>query len=150
MIRNSLSFKNEQGFSFIELMVVIFILALLSAIAAPRLIGRTDDAKVTKARVDISGMETGLKLYKVDSGFYPSTEQGLDALTARPETPPVPSKWREGGYLEKSAIPKDPWDHEYIYLSPGSHGPYDIICYGADGVPGGEGFDADINSWEIQ
>ncbi len=141
---------NEKGFSFIELMVVIFILALLTAIAAPRLIGRTDDAKITKAKVDIAGFETALKLYKIDNGIYPGTEQGVEALVQRPETPPVPAKWREGGYMEKSKITQDPWGHDYIYLSPGSHGPYDILCYGADGVPGGDGLDADINSWDIQ
>ena len=147
----SLSTKRyDLGFTLIELMVVILILGLLAGIIAPRLIGRTDEAKQTKAKVQIENLSTALKLYKLDNGFYPTTEQGLQALVQPPETGNIPKNWRQGGYLEKGKIPKDPWGNEFIYLCPGTHGDFDIISYGADGVPGGEGKDKDINSWEIE
>ncbi len=139
----------DRGFTLIELMVVILILGLLAGIIAPRLIGRTDEAKQTKAKVQIENLSTALKLYKLDNGYYPSTEQGLQALVQPPETGNVPKNWRQGGYLEKGKIPKDPWGNDFIYLCPGAHGDFDIISYGADGVPGGDGKDKDINSWEI-
>ena len=142
--------KRMQGFTLIELMVVIVILGILVGIVAPRLMGRPDEAKQLKAKADMQALETALKLYKLDSGMYPSTQQGLDALINKPETGKIPAKWRSGGYLEKRKIPKDPWGTEFIYLSPGLHGDFDIISYGADGVPGGEGFDQDINNWEIE
>ena len=141
--------RYNLGFTLIELMVVILILGLLAGIIAPRLIGRTDEAKQTKAKVQIENLSTALKLYKLDNGSYPTTEQGLQALVQPPETGNTPKNWRQGGYLEKGKVPKDPWGNEFIYLSPGTHGDFDIISYGADGVPGGEGKDKDINSWEI-
>jgi general secretion pathway protein G len=91
-----------------------------------------------------------LKLYKLDNGVYPSTEQGLDALINPPETGNVPKNWPKGGYLEKGKVPKDPWQNDFVYLSPGVHGDFDILSYGADGVPGGEDENKDINSWEIE
>lgn len=141
---------NNRGFSLIELMVVIVILGILAALIAPRLIGRTDEAKLVQARVQIEGLETALKLYKLDNGVYPTTEQGLQSLIQQPETAPVPRKWRKGGYLEKNRLPQDPWKNDYIYLSPGMHGDYDIISYGADGVQGGEDANNDINNWELE
>jgi general secretion pathway protein G len=138
------------GFTLIELMVVIVILGILVGIVAPRLMGRPDEAKQLKAKADMQALETALKLYKLDSGMYPSTQQGLDALINKPETGKIPTKWRSGGYLEKKRIPKDPWGNDFVYLSPGLHGDFDIISYGADGVPGGEAFDQDINNWEIE
>ena len=141
--------KTNHGFTLIELMVVIVILGILVSFIAPRLMGRPDEAKQVKARVQIESLETAIKLYKLDSGMYPTTEQGLQALVEQPQTGTLPKKWRKGGYLEKGRVPKDPWGNEFIYLSPGAHGDYDIIAYGADGVPGGEEFDKDINSWEI-
>ncbi len=145
----SLSTKGyNRGFTLIELMVVILILGLLAGIIAPRLIGRTDEAKQTKARVQIENLSTALKLYKLDNGHYPSTEQGLQALVRPPETGNIPKNWRKGGYLEKGKVPKDPWGNDFIYLCPGAHGDFDIISYGADGVPGGEGKDRDITSWD--
>ncbi len=141
---------SEQGFTFLELMVVVVILGLLATYIAPRFMGRTDDAKAVKARVDIAGLETALKLYKLDNGVYPTTEQGLRALVEKPSTgEPLPN-WKEKGYLEKGKIPTDPWNREYIYLCPGLHGDYDVMSYGADGVVGGEGKDHDINSWELE
>jgi general secretion pathway protein G len=142
--------RDCRGFSLIELMVVIVILGILAALIAPRLIGRTEDAKIVQAKVQIEGFETALKLYRLDNGFYPTTEQGLQALVQRPETSPAPRKWRSGGYLEKSRIPQDPWGNEFVYLSPGTHGDYDIIFYGADGVQGGDDANQDVNSWEIE
>ncbi len=142
--------SREAGFTLIELMVVIVILGILTAIIAPRIIGRTDEAKVTEAKVQIKNFETALKLYKLDNGTYPTTEQGLEALVAKPTTGIIPKNWREGGYLETKKIPLDPWGNPYVYISPGLHGDYDIISYGADGVRGGEGFDKDIESWAIE
>lgn len=142
--------RDCRGFSLIELMVVIVILGILAALIAPRLIGRTEDAKIVQAKVQIEGFETALKLYRLDNGFYPTTEQGLQALVQQPETSPAPRKWRSGGYLEKSRIPQDPWGNEFVYLSPGTHGDYDIISYGADGVQGGDDANQDVNSWEIE
>jgi general secretion pathway protein G len=141
---------NHKGFTMIELMVVIVILGILAAIIAPRLVGRTDEARITKARVDITNLETALKLYKLDNGVYPTTEQGLQALVEAPETGTTPRNWREGGYLEKNRVPKDPWGNEFVYLSPGANGDFDLSSYGADGLAGGEGINADINNWEIQ
>jgi len=100
--------------------------------------------------MDISTLETALKLYKLDNGRYPSTEQGLQALVEPPSVGVLPRKWRKGGYLEKGKIPKDPWGGDYVYLCPGLHGDFDIISYGADGQPGGEGNDRDVNNWELE
>jgi len=139
----------KQGFTLIEVLVVVFILSLLAAIVAPRIIGRTDEAKIAEAKVQIRNFETALKMFKLDNGFYPSTEQGLQALIEKPSIGRIPEHWRESGYLEQKKIPLDPWGNPYIYISPGLHGEYDIICYGADGKEGGEGIDADITNWNI-
>ena len=149
-IKSNSAYRDEKGFSFLELMVVVVILGILATYIAPRFMGRTDDAKIVKAKVDIASLETALKLYKLDSGSYPTTEQGLLALVEKPSTEPIPSNWSEKGYLEKSRVPKDPWGREYIYLCPGVHDDYDIVCYGADGAPDGEGKNKDINSWELE
>ncbi|MGD2269369.1 MAG: type II secretion system major pseudopilin GspG [Desulfobacterales bacterium] len=141
---------NRRGFSFLELMVVIVILGILAMYIAPKLMGRTDDARIKMARVQIEGLETALKLYKLDNGVYPTTEQGLQALVEQPQSGDIPKNWRKGGYLEKGKVPKDPWGNEYVYLAPGVHDDYDIACYGADGVPGGEDANKDINSWEVE
>jgi general secretion pathway protein G len=141
--------KKEHGFTLIELMVVIVILGILAAIIAPRLVGRTDDARVTQAKIQIKNFETALKLFKMDNGFYPSTEQGLEALIRKPTIGRIPKNYREGGYLEKKKLTPDPWGNPYIYISPGANGDYDIISYGADGKPGGEGYDADITNWDL-
>ena len=141
--------RMSKGFTLIELMVVIVILGILAAIIAPRIVGRTDEAKVTEAKVQMRNFETALKLYKLDNGFFPSTEQGLEALITKPESGRVPANWREGGYLEKKRIPNDPWGQPYVYASPGLSGDYDMISYGADNARGGDGFDADIESWKL-
>ena len=141
---------SNRGFSLIELMVVVIILGILAMYIGPKLMGRTEQAKETQTRVQIEALETALKLYKLDNGIYPSTEQGLLALVEPPETGIIPKKWRKGGYLEKGKVPPDPWGNEFIYVSPGVNGDYDIVSYGADGVPGGEDENKDINNWEIE
>ena len=141
---------NHAGFTLIELMVVIVILGILAGLIIPRIMGRPEEAKQLKAKIQIESLETALKLYKLDSGMYPDTEQGLQALIEKPETGMLPKKWREGGYLEKGRLPKDPWGNDFVYLSPGAHDDYDITSFGADGVPGGDGKNKDISSWEIE
>ncbi|MCM8767611.1 MAG: type II secretion system major pseudopilin GspG [Candidatus Omnitrophica bacterium] len=141
----------KKGFTFIELMVVIIILGLLAMLVFPSFLKRVDDAKITAAKVQIKSLESALRLFYLDNGFYPSTEQGLKALIEKPTSGRIPQKWREGGYLDKPSIPKDPWNNDYIYLSPGRNGEdYEIISYGRDGKEGGEGPDADISSSEIE
>ena len=141
--------KNERGFTLIELMVVIVILGILAGLIIPRIMGRPDEARAAKARMQIESMETALKLYRLDSGDYPTTEQGLQALVEPPAVGSLTKNWRQGGYLEKGKLPKDPWDRDFIYISPGAHGDFDLSCLGADGEPGGEGKNKDINSWEL-
>lgn len=140
----------RSGFTLIELMVVIVILGILALYVAPKIMGRPDEARQVKAKMDIASLETALKLYKLDNGIYPSTEQGLQALVQRPDSSPAPRNWRKGGYIEKNKVPKDPWGNPYIYLSPGVSGDYDIICYGADGLPGGDGVNRDITSRDTE
>ncbi len=142
--------RDNRGFSLIELMVVVIILGILAMYIGPKLMGRTEDAKIIQTRVQIESLETALKLYKLDNGVYPGTEQGLQALVEQPDTGVLPKKWRKGGYLEKGRVPKDAWGNEYIFLAPGTNSDYDIISYGADGVPGGEDENKDINNWEIE
>ena len=142
--------NDNRGFTLIELMVVIVILGILAGLIVPRIMSRPEEARQAKARIQIESLETALKLYKLDNGSYPSTEQGLQALVEAPEVGNLPGKWREGGYLEKRRVPKDPWDNEYVYLCPGTRDDYDIISYGADGEPGGEEKGSDITSWYVE
>jgi len=145
-----MSKSNNRGFTLIELMVVIIILGILAMWVAPKIMSRPGEARQVKALLDIQNLETALKLYKLDNGIYPTTEQGLQALVEKPETGTIPKKWKAGGYLEKGKVPKDPWGNDFIYLSPGLKGDLDIISYGIDGVPGGEEENKDINNWEIE
>jgi len=140
--------RGRAGFTLLEIMVVIVILGLLAALVVPKLIGRTEEAKRTQTRIQIKNLEQALQLFKLDNGFYPSTEQGIEALVRAPEIGRVPKNYRKGGYLDR--VPKDPWGNNYVYISPGTQGDYDISSYGADGVAGGEGEDADINSWDAE
>ena len=140
----------DQGFTLIELMVVIIILGILAMWVAPKIMDRPGEARQMKVRLDIQNLETALKLYKLDNGPYPGTEQGLQALVEMPESGTIPKKWKKGGYLEKGRVPKDPWGNDFVYLSPGLQGDFDIISYGADGMPGGEDENKDINNWEIE
>ncbi len=137
--------RKQQGFTLIEIMVVIVILGVLAALVVPKIMDRPNEARAVAAKHDISAIIQALKLYKLDSGSYPTTDQGLKALTQKPATPPVPNNWKSGGYLER--LPQDPWGRDYQYLSPGLHGEVDVFSYGADGAAGGEGADADIGSW---
>jgi general secretion pathway protein G len=141
---------NDRGFTLIELMVVIVILGILAGLIVPRIMGRPEEARRTKAQIQMESIETSLHLYKLDNGVYPTTEQGLQALVEAPTVGQLPKAWREGGYLTKGRVPKDPWGNDYVYLSPGVHDEdgFDITSYGADGEPGGEGNDKDINNWE--
>ena len=139
--------RGNRGFTLIELMVVIVILGILAGLIIPRIMGRPDEARQTKARIMIEGIETAMKLYRLDNGFYPTTEQGLRALVEASTIQPVPRNWREGGYLEKGKVPKDPWGNDFVYLCPGTQGEFDLISYGADGQPGGEGKNKDITNW---
>ena len=142
--------KRNSGFTLIELMVVIVILGILAGLIVPRIMDRPDEAKQMKARMQIESLETALKLYKLDNGSYPTTEQGLQALVEPPQSGNAPDNWKRGGYLEKGRVPVDPWGNEFVYLSPGIQNEYDIVSYGADGVPEGEDANRDINSWEIE
>lgn len=140
----------SSGFTLLEIIVVVFILSLLAAIVAPKIIGRTDDARIAEAKVQIRNLETALKLFKLDNGFYPDTQQGLQALVEKPTSGRIPLNYKEGGYLEQKKIPIDPWGNPYVYISPGLNGDYDLMSYGADGKEGGEGKDADIKSWDMR
>ena len=135
------------GFTLIEVMVVIAILAILAALIVPKVMSRPDEARVVAARQDIAALMQALKLYRLDSKRYPTTEQGLQALVAKPGQAPVPDNWKTGGYVER--LPMDPWGKPYQYLNPGLHGEIDVFSYGADGALGGEGFDADIGNWSL-
>jgi len=139
----------DSGFTLLEIIVVVFILSLLVAIVAPKIMGKTDDAKIAEAKVQIRNFETALKMFKLDNGFYPTTEQGLDALITKPVTGQIPNTYKDGGYLEQRKIPLDPWGNPYVYLCPGTHGDFDIISFGADGKEGGEGKDADITNYNM-
>ncbi|MDA8168516.1 MAG: type II secretion system major pseudopilin GspG [Nitrospiraceae bacterium] len=141
---------NKKGFTLLEILVVVFILGILASIVAPKIMGRTDDAKVAEAKVQIKNIETGLKLYKLDNGSYPTTEQGLQALIEQPSTGQAPQHYRQGGYLEQKKLPLDPWGNSYVYTCPGTHGDFDLLSLGADGKEGGEGYDKDITNWEMQ
>ena len=141
---------NNKGFTLIELLVVILILGLLAGIVGPKLFGQSDDAKVKAARIQMKQLSTALKMYKLDNGVFPSTEQGLEALVKEPTGGDAPKRWRKGGYLENGILPKDPWHNPFVYLYPGTNGDFDLSSYGMDGVPGGDGYNKDINSWEVE
>ena len=137
----------QRGFTLIEIMVVVVIMGILAALVVPKLMGRTDDARIVAARQDIATVMQALKLYRLDNQRYPTTEQGLQALMTKPGAGPASDGWKAGGYIDK--LPKDPWGNPYQYLSPGIKGEVDVFSYGADGQPGGAGNDADIGSWEL-
>ena len=134
----------HAGFTLIELMVVLVIIGVLAALIVPNVLDRADDARVTAARTDVNNLVQALKLYKLDNQRYPTAQQGLQALLTRPQTNPVPPNWKP--YLEK--LPNDPWARQYQYLNPGIKGEIDVMSFGADGQPGGEGKNADVGSWQ--
>jgi general secretion pathway protein G len=133
-----------RGFTLIELMVVVVIIGVLAAVILPNVIGRDDDARVAVAKTDVNNIMQALKLYKLDNQGFPTGEQGLQALSTRPTAGPAPANWK--GYIEK--LPNDPWGKPYQYLNPGIKGDVDVMSFGADGVAGGEGKNADIGSWQ--
>ena len=137
----------HAGFTLIEIMVVVIIIGLLAAVIVPQFLGRVDDARVTKAKQDVQAMQTALTMFKLDNYVYPTTDMGLKALAQKPDATTV-KNWRPGGYLQH--VNKDPWGNEYQYHLPGTHGgEYDLFSFGADGKPGGEGYDADIGNWNL-
>jgi len=143
--------QDAKGFTLIELLVVITILATLAIVVGPRLFGRTEEARRTAALTQIRNIETALALYERDNGFFPTTEQGLQALVEQPSTEPSPENWHHGGYLEKGKVPLDPWKQPYVYVSPGVHSEeYDLESYSADKMDGGEGKYADVESWDLE
>jgi general secretion pathway protein G len=146
--RNVYRYRTQSGFTLIEIMVVVIIIGLLAAVIVPNVIGRVDEARLTKTRQDIQAIETALTMYRLDNFKYPTTDQGLRALVQQPSDSSV-KNWRPGGYI-KAGSAKDPWGNEYQYNYPGTRGrEYDLFSYGADGQEGGEGVDADIGNWSI-
>lgn len=137
----------QRGFTLIEIMVVVIILGILAAIVAPNVIGRIDDAQITRVHQDIRGIENALKFYRLDNFTYPTSEQGLEALVTKPSDPNI-RNWKAGGYLDR--LPKDPWGNTYEYLNPGQNGEIDIFTLGRDGTAGGEGIDTDMGNWNLE
>lgn len=136
--------KKNRGFTLIEILVVVSILAILGALIVPKIMDRPNEARIVAAKQDVSAIMAALKLYKLDNGRYPTTEQGLKALVEKPQAAPVPMNWKSGGYLEKA--PKDPWGNDYVYLNPGAHGEIDVLSYGPDGQAGAP--ETQIGSWQ--
>lgn len=138
--------RRTQGFTLLEIIVVVTIIAILAAYIAPKVAGRVDDARISKAKSDIRVLESSLELYKLDNFVYPSTDQGLEALINKPSGETA-RNWREGGYIKK--LTKDPWGNEYRYVYPGSNGEFDVYSLGADAAVGGEDEAADIGNWNL-
>jgi general secretion pathway protein G len=138
----------EEGFSLLELMVVVVIMSILALVIVPRVIDRPDQARIARVQSDLAVLQNALQLYKLDNLRYPTTEQGLSALVERPTRGPEPANWAEGGYIDR--LPSDPWGGEYQYLSPGVNGEVDVFTFGADGVTGGDGIDADLGPWSFE
>ena len=137
--------KKQTGFSLIEIMVVVVILGILASIVVPKIISRPEEARVVKAKQDVLAIQNALDLYKLDNGYYPSTDQGLMALVEKPTTDPIPTNWKQ--YLK--SLPMDPWGHAYRYLNPGQHGDIDVFTYGPTNQAGGEGGNAEIGNWDV-
>ncbi len=143
----SRALRTSRGFTLIEIMVVVVIIGLLAAVIVPQVVSKVDEARVTRARADISAIESALTIFRLDNSKYPTTEQGLLSLTSQPTDPSI-RNWKPGGYLAKK-VGKDPWGNEYQYVYPGTHGSeYDLFSLGADNQPGGEGTSADIGNWD--
>lgn len=139
--------RRQQGFTLIEIMVVVVILGILAALVVPQVMSRPDQAKVTVAQGDIKGIAAALDMYKLDNHSYPSTQQGLEALVKKPSGNPAAKNWNKDGYLKR--VPVDPWGNPYQYLSPGTRGAFDLYSLGADGKQGGSDLNADIGNWDL-
>lgn len=139
--------RRDDGFSLLELMVVVVILSILALVIVPRVIDRPDQARAARAATDLAAISSAVGLYRLDNFKYPTTEQGLQALVVQPSVAPLAPNWASNGYIAR--LPKDPWGQDYQYLQPGVHEEFDIFTYGADGVPGGTGPDADVGTWQI-
>ena len=136
------------GFTLLEIMVVVIIMGMIASIVTKVVVDRIELARVETTKMQIAEIAGALEQFYLDNGFYPSTEQGLQALVTKPTSGRVPDKWQEHGYM--ASVPADKWGRDFIYVSPGTHADYEITSLGRDGVEGGEGFDADIHSWELQ
>lgn len=141
--------KSQYGFTLLEIMIVVVIISLLVGMLAPNILGRVDEARIATTKSDISTLMQALELYKLDNYHYPTTQQGLEALMVKPTGAQTAKNWRQSGYLKRAELPKDAWENEYLYLSPGEHGVFDLYSLGADGQEGGDGFSADIGSWSL-
>ena len=137
----------RRGFSLIEILVVVVIIGILAAVVVPRVMDEPDRAMITRAKQDVQALVTALNMYRLDNHAYPSTEQGLEALVRQPSGQPEAPNWRPGGYLDR--LPTDPWGRDYQYLRPGVHGEIDVWSYGANGMPGGDGKNAEIGNWNL-
>jgi general secretion pathway protein G len=137
--------RGSRGFSLIEILVVVVIIGILAAVIVPRVMDEPDRARVTKAQQDVQALVTALNMYRLDNYNYPSTEQGLEALVRQPAGQPEAANWKPGGYIDR--LPRDPWGRDYQYLNPGVHGEIDVWSFGANGMPGGEGINAEIGNW---
>ena len=142
--------RGRDGFTLLEIIVVVIILSLLAGLIVPRFLSEPEKAKVAKARMQIVNLESALKMFKLDNGFYPTTEQGLTALVETPSAGKRADNWRKGGYLERKKVPRDPWGNDFIYKCPGDNGDFDLVSLGADGEEGGEEQNSDIKNWEIE
>ena len=140
--------KKHGGFTLVEIMVVVVIIGLLAALIGPRLVGQSETAKITAAKTQIRNFDQALELFHLNNGFFPTTDQGLNALISKPTMSPEPKNFQNGGYLKARSVPKDPWGNAYLYICPGENGDYDIISFGSDGREGGEGGARDISNWD--
>ncbi|GAA4344969.1 type II secretion system major pseudopilin GspG [Kangiella taiwanensis] len=141
--------KQVKGFTLTEILIALAIVAIMGTFVTLSLMGNVDKANLQKLKGDLNTLKTALNSYKIDNGFYPSTEQGLDALIRRPTSDPIPQNYQSSGYLGSSAVPKDPWKRDYIYIYPGQYGDFDLYSLGNDGQEGGEGENKDIGTWNL-
>ena len=137
--------RSQLGFTLIEVMVVIAIIGIMATLIVPQIMNKPNEARVIAAKQDISSIVQALKLYRLDNSRYPTTEQGLSALVAKPTSEPIPQNWKPNGYVDR--LPKDPWGFAYQYSNPGTRAEIDVFSLGADNKPGGTGFDADLGNW---